>query len=220
MKMKKILMALLMLTAVSGSLQAQTWSEWFSQNKTQKKYLLQQIAALKVYAEYAKKGYKIAKEGLTTVGGWTKGEFDLHGDFFNALRTVNPEIKNYTRVADIIALQVKVVQDYSSTYNWLSGSDAFHSSELGYIQRAYGKVLDDCIKVVDELIAITTDGQLEMKDDERMDRINRLYSRMQHNWAFCRGFGNQSKTLAIARLRDEKDATTGRSLNGINPNQP
>jgi hypothetical protein len=34
---------------------AQTWSEWFSQKKTQKKYLLEQVAALKIYAGYLKK---------------------------------------------------------------------------------------------------------------------------------------------------------------------
>lgn len=217
--MKKIVMALLLLAA-STNLQAQTWSEWFKQNKTQKKYLLQQIAALKVYIEYAQKGYKIAKEGLTTIGSITNGEFSLHDVFFNSLRMVNPEIKNYARVADIIALQVKIVKEYNSTYSWLSGSDAFQGSELDYIEKAYGRMLDNCEALIDELIAVTTNSQLEMKDDERMERINTLYTQMQENWEFCRGFGNQSKTLAIARLRDKNDATTGRSLSGINPNEP
>ncbi|MCC8409330.1 hypothetical protein LJ707_10335 [Mucilaginibacter sp. UR6-1] len=198
----------------------QTWSEWFKQNKTQKKYLTQQIAALKVYIKYAQKGYKIAKEGLTTIGNITNGEFNLHEVFFNSLRMVNPEIKNYVRVADIIALQVKIVKEYNSTYSWLSRSDTFEGSELDYIERSYRRLLENCEALIDELIAVTTDSQLEMKDDERMERINRLYTQMQENWEFCRGFGNESKGLAIARLRDKNDAATGRSLNDINPTEP
>ena len=45
---------------------AQTLAEWVSQKVTQKKYLLQQIAALQVYSGYLSKGYSIAKDGLNT----------------------------------------------------------------------------------------------------------------------------------------------------------
>lgn len=198
-----------------GVAHGQTWSEWFKQNKTQKKYLLQQIAALQVYIDYAQKGYKIAREGLTTIGDITGGEFNLHGVFFNSLRMVNPEIRNYAKVADIMALQAKIVQDYSRTRNALGGSDAFHGDELDYINRAFGRMLDNCEAVIDELITVTTDGQLEMKDDERMARIDKLYEQMQDNWAFCRSFGNRSKTLAVARMREKNDAITGRALQGL-----
>lgn len=56
----------------------QTFHEWFRQKKTQKKYLIQQIAALKVYLGYVQKGYSIAQKGLTTVSNIKKGNFDLH----------------------------------------------------------------------------------------------------------------------------------------------
>lgn len=199
---------------------AQTWGEWFNQNSTQRKYLLQQIAALQVYIGYAQKGYAIARDGLHTIGSFTGGEFNLHSVFFDKLRKVNPVIKQYGRVADIIALNIKILQDYQNTYGWLSGSDAFHGNELDYIEKAYGRLLENCEALVDELTAVTTDGQLEMKDDERMARIDKLYAQMLDNWAFCKSFGNQSKTLAIARLRDKNDATTLRAAQGINPTQP
>ncbi|ULT42931.1 conjugal transfer protein TraI [Niabella defluvii] len=73
-RMKKILLFLLLVVSAGSNLQAQTFAEWFQQKKTQKKYLLQQIAALQVYIGYAKKGYNIAKDGLNTIGGFTRGE--------------------------------------------------------------------------------------------------------------------------------------------------
>jgi len=213
--MKKILLFLLFFISAAGSLQAQTFAELFQQKKTQKKYLLQQIAALQVYIEYAQKGYKIAKEGLTTIGGFTRGEFNLHTDYFNTLKSVNPEIKHYAKVAEIIALQVQIVQNYHRTYRQLNSSDAFSDNELAYISRVFSRLLDDCAKTLDELITITTDGKLEMKDDERIARIDKLYLDMQDKFTFSRSFSNDASLLAASRIKAQTDIQTGRALQGI-----
>lgn len=213
--MKKIILFLLLFVSAGSSLQAQTFEEWFQQKKTQKKYLIQQIAALQVYIGYAKKGYNIAKEGLTTIGGFTRGEFNLHTDYFNSLKSVNPEIKRYARVADIIALQVKIVQNYNRTYRRLNGSDAFSNDELAYIGRVFSRLLNDCDKTLDELITLTTNGKLEMKDDERMKRIDILYLDMQDKFTFTQSFSNDAISLAASRIKEKTDVQTSRVLHGI-----
>src|SRR3546814_4811730 len=58
--------------------QATKWKEWFRQKKTQKEYLVMQIAALQAYIQVAKRGYEIAKTGLTTIGNIKDGDFNLH----------------------------------------------------------------------------------------------------------------------------------------------
>lgn len=213
--MKKILLALLVCVSAAGNLKAQTFAEWFQQKKTQKKYLIQQIAALQVYIGYAQKGYKIAKEGLNTIGGFTRGEFNLHTDYFNSLKSINPEVRRYVKVAEIIALQVKIIQNYNRTYRQLNSSDAFSGDELAYIGRVYSRLLDDCDKTLDELITITTDGKLEMKDDERIERIDKLYLDMQDKLTFSQSFSNDAKSLAASRLKDKSDVQTSRVLQGI-----
>lgn len=218
--MKKILSLLLVLMAVSGSGKAQTFAEWFQQKKTQKKYLIQQIAALQVYIGYAKKGYNIAKDGLNTIGGFTRGEFDLHGDFINSLKSVNPEIKRYVKVADIIALQVKIVQQSGRAYRQLQRSNVLSASELTYIDRVFTRLLDDCEQILDELITVTTNGKLEMKDDERMSRIDRLYLDMQDSYTFSKGFADEAQALALSRKKEYSEVITGRALQGIKTDQP
>lgn len=218
--MKKILTIAVLLLTISGSLQAQTFKEWFRQKKTQKEYLVQQIVALQVYIGYAKKGYRIAKDGLNTIGGFTKGEFDLHGDFIHSLKKVNPEIKRYAKVADIIAMQVKIVQNHSRTLRQLRRSDALSGDELAYIGRVFGRLLDDCERTLDELIDLTTDSSLEMKDDERMARIDRLYLDMRDKYTFSQGFGNDAQMLAASRKKELMDIQTSRALQDIKQEQP
>src|SRR5690349_4960560 len=88
---------------------AQTFNEWFRQKKTQKKYLLQQIAALKVYLDYLKKGYKIVDKGLTIVGDIKQGKFDLDIEYLESLANVNSAVSGSAKVAGIIAYQKRIM---------------------------------------------------------------------------------------------------------------
>lgn len=194
---------------------AQTFEEWFKQKATQKKYLIQQISALQVYSGYVQKGYSIAQKGLTTMSNIKKGDFSLHRDFFGSLKNINPKIRNYAQVADIIALQIEIVQVYKATYKQVQASDLFNAGEVSYIFKVLTNLLSNCADNIDELISVTTDGELEMKDDERLKRIDALYSTMQENYSFVQSFGEEAKLLAVQRMKDKNDVQTSRMLNGI-----
>lgn len=215
--MKKLLI-LFLLTTIVTTTQAQTFSEWFRQKKTQKKYLIQQIAALQVYIGYAQKGYSIAKEGLNTIGDFKRGEFNLHTGYFNSLKSVNPKIKQYAKVADIIAMQVAIIQGYNRTHRQVQQSGVFNGEELDYIRRVLSRLLDDCENTLDELITVTTDGNLEMKDDERMKRIDILYKDMMDNYTFSQSFHNETVVLATSRIKENNDVQTSRALYNIKQN--
>ncbi|WP_288878889.1 hypothetical protein [Pedobacter panaciterrae] len=204
--MKRLLIILLIFFATHpGNVAAQTWGEWFSQKKTQKKYLLEQVAALQAYIGFAKKGYEIAQKGLTTISNLKDGEFNLYNDFSGGLKRVNPAIKNYARVADIIALQVKIIQTYHKDYRQIKGLNHSGSDELDYIKRVYNRMLLDCEHAVDELITLTTASKLELTDDQRIQRIDRLYEDMLHRHDFTRSFGRDAVLLQQSRADEEKN---------------
>lgn len=212
--MKKLFILILFATLSTGT-KAQTFAEWFRQSATQKKYLLQQIAALQVYIGYVQKGYSIAKQGLNTISDIKNGEFNLHKDYFNSLKTVNPKIKNYSKVADIIALQVNIIKVYKEAAKQVKQSGSFNAGEISYINGVFERLLDDCTKTIDALITVTTSGELEMKDDERLKRIDALYTDMQDKYTFVQGFSNEAKLLATSRIREQNDIQTIRAINSI-----
>ena len=87
---------------------AQNWNEWFRQKRTQIRYLVNQLAALQVYIELGQEGYAIYRDGLQLVGDIKNGDFNLHKDYLGSLMLVNPAIKRYKKVAEIIAFQVRI----------------------------------------------------------------------------------------------------------------
>lgn len=209
--MRKIVLFLL----ITGFLNANS----YAQGK-QTQVLLKQIAALQIYIGYAQKGYSIAKKGLNAIRDFKRGEFNLHTDYFNSLKTVNPKIKKYARVAEIISLQVKIMKSYSSIFSQVQKDDLFHGDEVEYIKRVFERLIDNCDSILEELLAIVTDNQLEMKDDERMTRIDALYQNMLDNHTFCESFGNQTRLLSLSRTKDSNDVKTSRALQGFNTNLP
>jgi len=184
---------------------AQTWDEWFNQKKTRKKYLLQQIAALQTYIGYAEKGYKIASEGLHTIGDIKHGEFGLHSSYFNSLKTVNPKIKYAAEVSAVVAMAAETVQYFKHALQQFKGAGQFNGDELNYIDNVFNALTDDIANNLDALIAVTTDGKLQMTDDERISCINHIYAEAQSQQAFAQSFVNGGVTLAGQRQAEALD---------------
>jgi multidrug efflux pump subunit AcrB len=212
--MKKVAITILILFAFKVS-NAQTFDEWFKQKKTQKKYLIEQITAFQMYLGYVQKGYSIARKGLTTIGNIKKGDFNLHDDFFSSFKSVNPTIRSYSKVADIIAFQVKIIQAYKSTYKYVQSISLYSPAELDFIYRVFTNLINNSSADLNELITVITANELEMKDDERLKRIDAIYAAMQDKYVFAKSFGEEASVLAVQKAKDKNNVETSRKLYGI-----
>lgn len=181
----------------------------------QKKYMLQQIAALQVYIGYLQKGCSIAKKGLNIIGDLKKGEFNLHDNYFNSLKIVNPKIRNSQKVAGCITLQIQILNAFNSAYKQLKQSGQFNDNELTYVNKVFNRLIDDGTVTIEELIEVTTSNKFEMNDGERIKRIDDLYNDLQAKNIFVQSFSSEAKVLAGARLQDQNDINTSRSESGI-----
>lgn len=213
-------MLTLLLIATAAVPQAQTFAELFKQKKTQQKYLVQQIAALKVYAGCLQKGYSIAREGWQMIGALKKGELDLHRAFFYSLESVNPGIKSYARVADIIQLQAMVLRDCNRVAKQLAQHDLFNPEERGYLYRVFDKLFADGLATVSALMRVITPGKLTMKDAERLERIDRLYEDMQEQYVFSKKFIHEIKWMVAYRQQEKREVLTVHAVYGIKKGEP
>ncbi|RZK10446.1 MAG: hypothetical protein EOO46_10755, partial [Flavobacterium sp.] len=184
---------IILLISISTSAKSQTWGEVFRQKKTQEKYLLQQLAALKLYTGYLKKGYDIASKGINGIKSYSKGEFNLHEDFFNSLGNVNPAIASNPKITEIIKWQAAIRTDLK-TIKTLNG---FTSENVSYFNSVNSRVSKECNQDLEELLMVITSGKVEMKDDERLKRLDAIHDRMGDKFRFTRSFLNNIKMLKL-----------------------
>lgn len=204
--MKKIAVILITICVFNYSMNGQA---------KQRKELILQIAALQVYIDYAKKGYSAVSKGLNFIGDARKGELNLHGDYFTSLLKINPKIRNYYKTAEIISMQFKIVKLCQKTVADLKTADLFHGSELDYVERSLGRLLQNCSQTLDQLLAITTDAELELKDDQRLERIDNLHKTMLEDYNFCLSFSSEARLLSVSKTADKKDSKGLNELYGL-----
>jgi hypothetical protein len=191
---------------------AQTFAEWFSQGKTQIKYLEQQIAALNAFESQVRQGYQMLKNEWGAIANFKDGELGLHQTYYTSLSNVNPAVKNSTDITTITAEQ----QSISSQLSNIAGLNGLMPSEQTYIQAVAQNVISECAKDLTDLQTVLTPGQLVMSDDERIQRISKLTTAIKDKYVFTCNFCNQVKILAAQRSQGNNEIQTERSLYGIN----
>ena len=74
--------------------------------------------------------------------------------------------------------------------------------------------MKESIENIDELALLLKDGEFEMKDDERMKRLDNLYNEMQDKSAFCSSFSEECTMLAVQRMSEEVEVGQSKKLQG------
>jgi hypothetical protein len=183
-------------------LHAQGLSNFFSQKEADIKWLLKQIALLQVYIGEVKTGYGVVKKGLTLIGDIKKGELNLHSNFFNSLKNVNPEIAAYSKIAAIISLNSAIKKGFKKALN---NGTHFSSGEIAYLNKVYYQLSKECTENLNELLAITSNMVFEMSDVERIWRIDGIYADMKDKYAFTQSFTNEAALLCGQRENEQNE---------------
>lgn len=187
----------------------------FAQKKTRRELLLQQIAALKVYTGYLQKGYEIAKNGINTINDIKHGDFDLHNVLFDSYNKVNPAILNYAKVPAILSYADGIDKACKAAMINVINDQNFSPEENEYLKKVFNALLDKTVEVINELKLITSDELLEMKDDERIEWIDRIYDDIKGKYVFVQSFSKGAQVLSAQRLHDETEINNSKGLNGI-----
>ena len=118
-------------------------------------------------------------------------------------------------MADIIAMQISIAKQSGNAIKSFRNNHPFNTTEINYLRGVFNTLLSDCAKNLDELLNLITNGNLQMKDDERIKAIDKIYIDMQDKQQFARAFSNNAAGLFIQRSNEEKDIIISKKLNGL-----
>lgn len=177
---------------------------------------IEKLAQFRQILKDMKKGYEILSGGYNTVKNLTKGNFDLHQTFLDALMQVSPTVRKYRRVGDIVNYQVLLVKEYKTALKRFRNSGNFNPDEIVYLERVYDNLFEQSLRNLDELTIVITANKLRMSDEERLSAIDKIYADMQDKLLFLRSFNNDTSVLALQRVKEQNDVNTMRSIQSLN----
>jgi len=185
--------------------QAQTFDEWFHQNSTQKKYLLEQIAKLQVYLEYVKKGYGIVNKGLTIIGKIKSGDLNMHRLFFDDLKIVKSSVGTYSKTRETLSAISFIKRKVEKTKEFLSSAVSFTQSENKFVNQQLDNMLNQLLGDATLLSEVLSNNALQMNDNERLERIDKIFESVNRKREWVNSAAYHCSLLAAQRGKNLHD---------------
>ncbi len=187
------------------------------QSQEAKQLLLnvEKLAQLKLMLSHMKTGYQILEKGYTSIKNISQGNFNLHRDFLDGLLQVSPAVRQYSKAADIIRVQLKLVKESKAALAEFKGSKQFTITEIEYLGNVYANLLNESLKMLDELALVITAGKLRMSDDERLHAIDKIYAEVMEQYTFLNEFNNGTAILSLQREKEKMDIDLMRKVHGL-----
>lgn len=193
---------------ISNGGSAQGLSNIFNQKAADLKSMGKQIVLLQLYIGWIEKGYNIARSGLTLIGEIKQGELNLHSVFFSSLSSVNPAIRRYSKVAAIIEYELSVIRELGK----IPAIKNLTASEMSYLLDVKENLLQECVKILENLTKVLSGNGYQMSDDERIKQIDRMYYDMGDKWFLAKQFTQEARMISVQRQGDMANIKTLENL--------
>lgn len=201
---------LLLLTATTTLSKAQGFSfgDLFNQAAKQKRYYLQQIAAWQAFEAELKMGYNVMQHGLSGIAAINTAELNAHHAYDQSLQQAGAPVKNSTQVQDIIGWQSAIISQFS-TIRQVSG---LNTGEQSYISAVQANLLKRCNADMTDLQNLLQAGTLQMTDDQRLNRLDKIHADMLDKYRFAQSFCDSVRLLVAQRQQDTNDKQALKNL--------
>lgn len=208
--MKKLTL-LFYLISVSLSSSAQTWEEWWKQKDTQKRYLAEQIAALKAYGAVLKSGYETVSQGLYLVHQIQDDDYTQHESYFGSFSSVKTQVKNHPEAEMTINLHSKIL---SLTQRFLTSNSesGFTKSEERLIIHVILAIQKDSNELLKELQILLKNDLYQLSDSERINQLRQIQSSMKEVYGFTAGLIQDCLQISKFRQRELQSIQSQKSF--------
>lgn len=146
--------------------------------------------------------------------------FQQGKEYYDALKSVSLLIKDARKVKLTIEMVGEITQIYVGGFNKMVSDPNFTVSELAAISSGYAKLLVESNSLITDLKSIVTGNNgLSMSDNERMDIIDQIYTRMRDYRNLTRYYTNKSISVSYVRSREKGNMAMVKSLYGSPSNR-
>ncbi|WP_442795989.1 conjugal transfer protein TraI [Pelobium manganitolerans] len=159
---------------------------------------------------------KLAKSRLGQIAEWTEKQRTLYKKYFDDLSEVRQSVKYYHQVRYIVKRQKELLKTYQTAWNSTKHSDEFSVSELSYIAKVYGGILNNSIDNLESTFLVMSDFKTSMSDAERLKTIRNTAAKIDENYFDLIEFNRQNKQLRLARERELQEIRNLKTITGIN----
>lgn len=157
----------------------------------------------------------LSKLKLEEISDWVEKQRVLYADYFDELHRVRSVIAYYRKVKGIIDRQVKIVEQYKSSFALFKQDDHFTPDEIAFMGRVYTGIFEESLQNLDRLLMVINSFVTTMTDAERLAIIDEVSEQMDQHYMDLHLFNNQNKLLSLQRSKSEQEVRVVKALYGL-----
>lgn len=125
--------------------------------------------------------------------------------YYDALKSVSNLVKDARKVQQTILMVGDITDIYVNSFQKMMRDENFTVEELGAIAFGYTKLLEESNDVLTELKNVVNITTLSMTDKERMDVVERCYSKMRRYRNLVGYYTNKNISVSYLRAKKKND---------------
>ncbi|QIL78422.1 hypothetical protein [Hymenobacter sp. HDW8] len=145
---------------------------------------------------------KLLAADMKVVSGQIKGVIDktqqLHDQWYSSLLQISSGVRSYRRVQEIYDHQAAMITQYANIMPELRNK-GLDVNQLAGAASTYGKLLNENIGLLSELVGVLSAGKAKMTDPERIEFINNIADKIEGQHDLMNYY--TSKCRAVARYQ-------------------
>ena len=130
--------------------------------------------------------------------------------YYDALKSVNHLVKDARKVQKTVLLVGEISEIYVTNYQKIMDDKNFSEQEILAIGNGYAILLNESTDLLAEVKEIISASSLSMSDSERMDIIDRVYTRVKNHRDLVSYY--TKKNISVSFIRAQKAGDTQRVL--------
>lgn len=126
-------------------------------------------------------------------------------EFYDALKKVKNLVKDARKVQQTILMMGDITDIYVNNFERMLSDPYFTAEELSAIAMGYTILLEESANVLTDLKTVVNENGLSMNDKERMDIVDRCYSRVYEYRGLVRYYTNKNIGVSYLRAKKQRD---------------
>ena len=134
--------------------------------------------------------------------------------YYDALKKVKNLLRDARKVQQTILMVGEITYIYVNNFQRMLSDPYFSPEELSAIAVGYTKLLEESASVLTDLKTVVNENGLSMGDKDRMDVIDKCYTRMHEYRGLVRYYTNKNIGVSYPRAKKKNDQDRVLSLYG------
>lgn len=134
--------------------------------------------------------------------------------YYDALKKVKNLLRDARKVQQTILMVGEITDIYVNNFQRMLSDPYFSPEELSAIAVGYTKLLEESASVLTDLKTVVNENGLSMGDKDRMDVIDKCYTRMHEYRGLVRYYTNKNIGVSYLRAKKKNDQDRVLSLYG------